>query len=280
MKDERLLKKLADMENEDQIIHSFHVANDFLTPEAWAETKLENPNASGNAVSQEYSCLNGESKAEVDNLLRDLPNEDLAEFATMSETELTHRRGLAWLITVDKWLADKKSSIMYEMYKWQSLREIAPIELERRARQKMLADGGHEPLDQFTSRFLFGALPKPLSLGGKPPQNRNFIIARVKSGKQVAVEKLMFTFPAAYDSWLKSLIKEEGIVDNNHWYYYNAYSAPRFANPLLALFYYKMGFKPAPQVDASYQIKLGWSGSGFRLSHSRRVDTKDLVPID
>lgn len=265
------------MQSISELQRTFLPALQTLQPTKWNEYHLMDPRGA-NELTDKYHKLVGDEAKQVRKLLRTVPEDDLMSFNIMQPTELEARKGLALLMQASEMIYAKHDEVIKRLRVWQGLRDFANVELERRSRANMLASGGGEPLDQFTSRFMFGQPPAPFSVKGSKPQPREWLVARVKSGKNIAIEHLNFNIPSIYDEWLCSELQKEKLWGNA--YYYSGMAAPRSVGQKVAALYYKLGFKPGVSVTGSYKIELGWSGSGFRLTHSRNFKTGELHPID
>jgi hypothetical protein len=252
-----------------------------LNDEFWQESFL-GETMGANELTGKYHYIRGTHEDEVRNLLSQSPTEDLHEIATMSTQEGEARRAMALLTQSGQRISQALTQQIDVLRRWQAVRDLAPEELERRSRQRLVADGGAEALDQFTSRWIFGPWPPaPFVLKANgAAKKRDWLLARVKSGKQVAVENMTFSFSPIYDEWLVPMLKENGLIENDSHFSYNN-SAPRYAKPPLAQFYYKMGFKPSKTVQGAYQIAAGWNENHpWHLHHTRTFNVKDLMPVE
>ncbi len=284
MKNERINNWLANMKPIEEVQRDTYPNLHLLDEEAWNASCLEEP-LGKNSITDKWSQLSKDSHTVVTDVILKADDEDLLETQGMTCKELHTRKGMLLL----EQTRDKVCSQIHETYiqllKLQAVREHALFEVERRHRCKMIREG-HMPdnLDAFTSRFLFGAKPTPLSIKDKPPQPRNFVMCRTPSGKQVAVEQIWFEFPSIYNKTLMDLLQTAKLYSKPS-YYYGGYeeNLPNRVEMPIAQFYYKYGLKPNKEVTGHFKIDQwhGYSdGDHWHLSHTRAYKTAELVPLD
>lgn len=253
--------------------------------EHWSESKLDilDPNAS-NSVASGYNQLSKEDQTRASEIVTAAAAEELLGLSKMSKLELSARKCLSHLEATRERLDEMSSDQTDRLRMLQSIREVALIEVQRRARQKMLAEGGSEHLSGFTSRFLFGPPPPKKTHGNatqldKPTEGK-FFLAKVGSGKEVAVQDLNFDIPDVYKYIIVPMMKEKGLWTNTN-YYYNSCYVPTSVEQAVALEYYKLGFKPSDNVTVYYKFRpYGYNSGGWYFSHSRHITVDKLVPID
>lgn len=248
--------------------------------EKWAASNLDEPNGSNSITSWE-APIDNDLEKEVYQTVVNISTEDLLELQALDTLELEGRKGFFHLLEMHNRSTETMEDLRQQLLQLQAYRACGIIEVERRARQKMIQESG-EVLDSFVSRFLFGPEPGPMvppgSLSKASPKARKFLMARVPSGKQVAVETLHFEFPKTYDAYLFNEMDKLKIWDKPA-YYYNGFGAPRDATQKVAKFYYEFGLKPSKTVQVNYSIGLGYS-SGWSLSHTRSFQTNQLTTVD
>lgn len=249
--------------------------------EKWEESKLDQPNGS-NCITSWQAPIDNDREREVYQTVVDISTEDLMDLQALDNLELEGRKGYSHLLTMWTRLSETVEDMRQNLLQLQAYRECGIIEVERRVRQKMIQEHG-EKLDSFVSRFLFGPEPGPMvppgSLAGAKPMPRKFLMARVPSGKQVAVETLHFEFPKTYDAYLFTEMDKQGIW-NKPAYYYSSYGAPRTADQKVAKFYYEFGLKPSKSVQVNYSIGTSYNGKDWSLSHTRSFETNQLSTVD
>lgn len=272
---------------EDLLAQNYPNLFDF-DPQKWKESELDliKPGIY-NDISSHYEYLGSENKARVTEAITESSVEELLGLAQVSETELSARKGLSHLADTQSRIQEWKVNQTDKLRVIQSIREAATIEVQRRARKKMLAEGGSEQLDAFVSRFLFGPPPpkkthdsKNKPLEKEEQKKADFFLARVPSGKQMAVKELRFDIPQLYFSILGPLMKQKGLWTTGEYHYISKY-LPGTVGQAVAKLYYEEGFKPSNVTTAYFQFRTyGYNQSGWWFSHSREVPTMKLTPID
>lgn len=246
-----------------------------LKDKSWEEGHLGEVLGDNN-ITRQYQSLPHIDKKNVDTLISKINESDLADINIMSARELEARKGLSLLLQTQDTISNLIEEETNKLRRWQSIRDVANFELERRARQHMIETGG-ESLAPFIARFLFGGPPPQMSTGKTDlAKDKSFFLARVKSGKQVAVESLHFDIPDIYKGWLKTELIEAKLLN------YDAYNLHLYAEQNIAQFYYKLGFKPDKDITGYYHIRYtGYSWSkGWDLRRRRTFNENELVPID
>ncbi len=220
------------------------------------------------------------SEQDNDNLsttLRTISNGDLIQIQTINQRELEARRGFALLRQTEANISDLKKEYMSALGKIQLIRETSNFELERRTRVKMMESGTMESLSPFISRVLLGSNPPPLiSKHDNKPKEKSFFLAKVASGKIIAVRSLNFDIPAIYYKWVTENLKEHGL--------HNGYtiSINHTVSFEIARVYYKLGFKHGDQVIGYYRMNwypTSWN-HGWILKNAHTFKASELIPVD
>lgn len=272
-----LLNKIHDkLETRAEMLERFFPKIRDFDPVAWEKSRLNN--TKDNELCNSFRTLSGDDQREIGLALRDIPEEDLIDLQKISEREMEARKGLVQLDTAMELLDKRKDRSERHLNRLQSIREFAMGELGRRQLAKN-AEGG-VPLDGFTSRFIYGPPPPPgantLQTGVVWPKKKKFYLARVKSGKIVAVEHIRFYIDDVYHSWVCKELKAAGLKPED------TYTAPCYPTPEQAQVYLKLGFRPDKKITINYQFywhNNGWN-DGWSVSHSREVLAVDVVPVD
>jgi hypothetical protein len=262
-----------------------------LDPLTWESSSYRSFEDDSELKDHYHSLLQGE-QGEVSQALKEASDADLAEILNPTEKEVNTRRGLALIEHTRERLLELDAQITRQLRMYQSVRDHAMIEMERRARVNMVKQGG-EHLDAFVSRFIFGPDVAPLrpypnlpvEQLGNEPKPRTFIRARVKSGKTIYVEHLTFDIPDVYHDELLATLKEAKLIaasTSSHYYSYYSNVPPLQTDQKIARVYYKMGFKPKPVVTINYRChwyNSSWN-NGWTLGRSRQMKTSELEPIE
>ena len=284
MKNERINNWLAAMKPIEEVQQDTYPTLHLLNEEGWKESRLEEP-LGENSIYGKWGQLSKDSHTVVTDVVLKANDEDLLEIQGMTNKELRTRKGMLLLEQTRDNVCVQIHDTYIQLMKFQAVREHGLIEVERRHRAQMIKDG-HMPdnLDAFTSRFLFGAKPAPLSINSKPPGPRNFIMCRTPSGKQVAVEEIWFDFPSMYNKTLMGLLEATNLYKKpSHYYDGHEDNTPHRVEMPIAQFYYKYGFKPNRDVTGYFRVGQ-WQGyadgNHWRLSHTRSYKTSELTPLD
>lgn len=284
MKNERINNWLAAMKPIEEVQQDTYPTLHLLNEKAWELSHLQEP-LGENSIHEKWSQLSKDSHTVVTDVVLKADEEDLLEVQGMTDKELRTRKGMLLLEQTRDTVCTQIRDTYIQLMKFQAVREHGLIEVERRHRAQMIKDG-HMPdnLDAFTSRFLFGAKPAPLSLPGKPPLPRNFVMCRTPSGKQVAVEEIWFDFPSMYNKTLMDVLEKEELYKKPS-YYYEGYedNIPHRVEMPIAQSYYRYGFKPKKEVTGHFRVGQ-WhgyiDGDHWHLSHTRSYKTSELTPLD
>ena len=284
MKNERINKWLAAMKPIEEVQQDTYPNLHLLNEEGWNASFLAESTGT-NSITSKWGNLSKDSQTVVTDVVLKANDEDLLEIQEMTDKELRTRKGMLLLEQTRDNVCAQIHDTYVQLMKFQAVREQGLIEVERRHRAQMIKDG-HMPdnLDAFTSRFLFGAKPAPLSINSKPPQPRNFIMCRTPSGKQVAVEEIRFDFPSMYNKTLMDLLETANLYKKPS-YYYGGYedNIPHRVEMPIAQFCYKYGFKPNKDVTGYFKVSQwhGYAdGDHWHLSHTKSYKTSELVPLD
>jgi hypothetical protein len=274
MKDKRLIDFLTSMRTVDDLQTNFYPGLSKLDEDSLlCDDYLDH--FSPNFTS--YN-MNMEEKVTMVDLLMTVPDSDLSEFKSISPHELAARKAYVLLDQSGSAIRIQLNCLDTKLKKWQLLRTQADIELQRRDRVEMLNVGGHEPLDSFTSRFLFG--PEPQT---EADPKKDFFRVRVPTGKIAVVTQIHFDIPEVYHNWLLGILRD-GVWKNGEGEYIHGYSRhylPRSCEQSVAQVFYKNGFLPTNRVDVFYQFgKHKWNNGEYYHSYSKRFETSKLIPVD
>jgi len=271
---------------QENVYPSLHV----LDPEVWDKSPYRSFEGDSE-LKDRYHSLVDKGPEEVSKVIRESSDADLAEILHPTQKEVDTRQGLALIDHTRQRLIELHEKITRQLRMYQCVRDGAMEEMKRRARVKTVENGG-EHLNSFISRFIFG--PDVIPIVPYPnmppsttntPKEREWIRARVKSGKTVYVEYLWFDIPDIYKKEVAAALVAAKLIkdDTNHYdYSYYSNTPPAQATQKIARFYYKMGFEPKSTVTAHYHC--GWYNSswknGWSLSHSRQMKTNELEPVE
>jgi hypothetical protein len=278
------IKKMTDIQ---ELQADVYPSLQVLDPAVWDKSPYKNFEECSE-LADRYPYLGGDNQKEISQVIKESSEKDLNEILTPTQKEIDTRRGLALLAQTEDRVMSIRRKITQRLQIYQSVRDFAVIEIERRARLNIIKQGG-EPLDGFTSRFIFGPAPQPLprypgqSNGDNAPlHDRDFLRARVKSGKIVYIDRLSFEIPAVYNQEILAGLKKAKLLEQGVYSYGYDNTPPHRANPKIARFYYDMGFKPLPDVVINYQCHWydhSWN-KGWSLGHTRCMKTHELEPIE
>jgi hypothetical protein len=281
MKSEKLSNLLANMRPWQDLVDDFFPQLSTMNEDTW--TKSRYGDTKENDLCTRFRELGAEDQTEISNSMQDIPGEDLITLQGLAPKEFETRRGISQLQQAKHSINQQLEESTRYLHKLQSIREFSLIEMERRQRAQMVADGQGPVLDQFCSRYVFGPPPAPMippnqvnqNLG---PKKREWFTARVKSGKIVAVEHIRFDIPEVYERWVIGELKKAGLYKTNGY----RDDLDRRPNPVIARFYYKLGFLPSKMTTLNYQIywfDQNWR-NGWSFSHCREINTNELKPVD
>ena len=238
-----------------------------------------------------YHSLVGDEPTEVSKVVQEASDADLAEIMHPTQKEIDTRQGLTLLECTRGQLDDLHKQVTRQLRRYQCVRDGAIEEMERRARIKIVENGG-EHLDSFAARYILGPAVTPIMpyphmppSDINKPREREWIRARVKSGKTVYVDHLTFDIPDLYKKDVLAALKAAKLITentSNHYYAYYSDAPPHQASQPIARFYYKMGFKPRSEITVHYYCHYyagGWN-NGWHLGRQRQMKTSELEPIE
>lgn len=281
MKSELLLEISDHLETRHELLDKFFPKLKDFDQQNWDMSKLGD--TQGNSLCHRFAHLGAEDQSEISDALRDIPQDDLIELQHPTEHELEARKALTQIQLAIHRLENREKKCTRHLIRLQAIREFGLAELERRQLAKVAEDG--VPLDPFTARFIYGPAPLPLvppfQNGIPEPKPRKFYLARVKSGKTVAIDRVRFSIPEPYRYWVSKELTAAGLKATDMYHH-----IPYTPTPDQAKLYLKLGFRPEKKLTVNYQYywhhntNYGANNDGWNIYHSREMDAKDVTPVD